>query len=306
MERRGQLIHSRRLKGLPIPPIGNVKPYLLVTKPATVALLVFTGVVGFAMASQGAFPTTTFLLLLLALTLGCAGANTLTCYVDRDIDAVMERTKHRPIPSAQISPRKALTLGSALVALAVGFSLCINPLTCAIGILGIINNVVVYSLWAKRRTPLNIFVGSLAGGLPVIGGYAAYANGIDLRSLFLGAIVMAWIPVHVWSIALKYREDYLNARVPMLPAVVKKEKAVQLIALMSGLLVVLSLVPAGIGLFGSTYLYSAVVLGVSLFCLSLWLMFKPAEKRAWLVFKVSSLYLGLLFLSVLVDSLFSA
>jgi protoheme IX farnesyltransferase len=294
------------MAGLSIPSIGSLKAYFLVSKPVMVSLLVFTGAVGFALASQGTFPVTPFLLLLLALTLGCAGANTLTCYIDRDIDAVMARTRHRPIPSSQISPQEALIFGLILVTLALGFSLYLNLLTFAIISLGIVNNVAMYSVWAKRRTPLNILVGSIAGGLPAVGGYAAYANSIGPGGLFLGAMVMVWIPVHVWSIAVKYKADYVEAKVPMLPVIIRQERAVQLIALVSGLLVALSLVPAVLGLFGSIYLYSALVLGITLFLLSLWLMLKPAETRAWVLFKISSLYLGLLFLSVLIDSVLGA
>ena len=303
MEERVQLVQSRRMEGLSFPPISSLQPYVLLTKPATVFLLVFTGVVGFAVASQGTFPPRTFVPLLLALTLGCAGANALTCYLDRDIDAIMGRTRHRPIPSSRVSPRKALAFGWALVALAMGFSLWVSLLTLAISVAGILNNVVVYSLWTKRRTPLNIFAGSLAGGLPAIGGYAAYANALDTRCLLIGAIVMMWIPVHVWSIALRYRMDYVNAGVPMLPVVVRRERAVQLIALTSCLLVVLSLVPAALGLLGPAYLYSAAILGLALVSLSLWLVSSPTEAHAWVVFKASNLYLGFLFLALVIDSL---
>jgi len=300
-----QLIHPRRMAGLSMS-VRSLKAYFLVTKPAMVSLLVFTGVVGFVLASQGTFPAGTFLLLLLALTSGCAGANTLTGYIDRDIDAVMVRTRHRPIPSSQLSPGQALTFGLVLVFLALGFALYLNLLTFVLISLGLVNNVVMYSLWAKRRTPLNIFAGSLAGGLPAVSGYAAYANSIGPGGLWLGAIVMMWIPVHVWSIAIKYKADYTEAGVPMLPVIVSKERAVQLIALVSGLLVVISLVPAVLGLFGSVYLYSALLLGAVLFFLSLWLMFRPSETHAWILFKVSGLYLGLLFLAVLLDSTLGA
>lgn len=278
--------------------------YLLVTKPATVALLVFTAVVGFALASQGTFPPLAFLLLLLALILSCAGANTLTCYIDRDIDAIMERTKNRPIPSHQLSAGKALIFGLVLVALALGFAFQLNLLTFFIILAGIVNNVVMYSLWAKRRTSLNILVGSFAGGLPALAGYTAYANNIDLGGVLLGVIVMVWIPVHVWSIALKHKEDYVNAGVPMLPAVVGKGRAAQLVALASFLLVAISVVPAWFGFFGFFYSLGATFLGVILFSLSLWLLLNPSGTRAWVVFKASSLYLGLLFLFVLVDCLF--
>lgn len=304
MAQHGQLVRSRQVAGFSLPSGGTLKAYFLVTKPVMVSLLVFTGIVGFFLASQGDFPAGTFALALLALTLGCAGANTLTCYIDRDIDAVMERTRKRPIPSLQISPPKALLFGLTLVALSLGFSLSLNWLTFIIILTGIINNVVVYSIWVKRRTSLNILAGSLAGGLPVMAGYAAYSGSIDLSVLFLGAVVIVWTPVHIWSLALRYRKDYEKAGVPMLPVVTAKERVVRCIALASGLLAALSIIPAVLGLFGTVYPYSAAILGMVMVSLSLRLALRPVETRAWVVFKVSGIYLGLLFFSVLLDSLF--
>ena len=286
----------------PLSILRTLKAYFRVTKLRTVWLLVLTGAVGFAIASQGSFATIPFLLLLFALTLGCAGANVLTCYVDRDIDAIMERTKRRPLPSSEITPGRALLFGAILLAVSLILSLFINFLVFILACLGIVSNVLVYSMWLKRKTPFNIFGGSIAGGIPVIAGYAAYANTIDLKSLLLGALVMLWIPIHVWSLALKYKEDYLRAKVPMLPVVVNDKRTGRFIALFSGLLVGVSLLPNVLGFFGPIYFWSAVVLGIALSLLTLRLTFNPRKTSAWVVFKMSSLYLGLLFLSLMVDS----
>ncbi|UCG55262.1 MAG: protoheme IX farnesyltransferase [Dehalococcoidia bacterium] len=305
MEQHNKRVQSQRIASLSNPTVKSISAYLLVTKPVMVSLLVFTGVVGFFLASQGAIPAATFTLLLLSLTCGCAGANTLTGYIDRDIDAVMERTMGRPIPSSRIAPRKALAFGIVLVIIALSCALTLNWLTFVITLAGIINNVVIYSLWTKRRSSLNILLGGFAGGLPVLGGYAAYAGTIGASSLFLCAVVVVWTPVHIWSLALKYRGDYLEANVPMLPVVVSTKRAVQLIALSSGLLVVLSLVPVMLGFFGTVYLVNAAILGAVIFWLSMRLLLSPVEPRVWLVFKISNPYLGLLFLSVMVDTLIS-
>lgn len=303
MEKQRQFTKRYKPAGLITPSIGSLTAYILVTKPASVSLLVFTGVVGFALAIEGTFPPLPFIFLILSLTFSCAGANTLTGYLDRDIDAIMERTRKRPIPTMRISPGKALIFGLVLVMIALGFSIVINWLTFIIILAGVIINVVLYSLWTKRRTPFNIFIGGIAGALPVIGGYAAYAGTIKPEVLILGSIIFLWIPVHIWSIALKYSKDYYNAGVPMLPTIISEKRTVQLIALMSGLLVLLSLVPVLFGWFDKVYLYTATILGGILLALALWLMLDPAEKRSWLLFKVSSPYLGLLFTSVLVESL---
>lgn len=137
-------------------------------------------------------------------------------------------------------------------------------------------------------------------------GYAAYAGSIDLKSILLGAIVVSWTPVHIWSVALRYRQDYAEAKVPMLPVIVTESRAVKLIGLASIISVIVSLLPVALHLFGAVYLYSAAVLGIGMLLLSLWLMIKPKGTRAWLVFKVSGLYLGLLFLAILLDSLLVA
>ena len=244
--------------------------------------------------------------MLLSLAFSCAGANTLTCYLDRDIDAVMQRTRHRPIPAMKISPGKALIFGVLLVALSIVCAVSLNLLTAVIILAGVINNVVMYSLWAKRRTWMNIFIGSIAGGLPALAGYAAYANNLDLRSGLLAGIVIAWIPVHIWSIAFKHREDYARAGVPMLPVLVGREKMVRIIALVTILMVAISLVPAGLALFGPFYLYGAIILGIIILLLSFWLVYRPTERNAWLVFKASNIYLGLLFLTILIEYMISA
>jgi protoheme IX farnesyltransferase len=303
MAERSQSLYSRKSKGVARRYFAGLKPYFLVTKPATVTLLVFTGVVGFAVASRGVFPAGDFLVFLAALTLGCAGANTLTCYCDRDIDAIMARTRKRPIPSLHLAPSRALIYGLALSAFALALSLELNALTFLLILAGILNNVIMHSAWTKRKTPFNIIIGSLAGGLPAVAGYAAYAGAIDLRALFLGGIVMVWIPVHIWSLAIKYAEDYRRAGVPMLPVVVSQKSAVRIIAFVSCLMVVVSLVPVALGLFGMIYFFSAVVLGAISLALSFWLMASPSDGGAWAVFKISSIYLGLLFLSVLLDFL---
>ncbi|OGO17563.1 MAG: protoheme IX farnesyltransferase [Chloroflexi bacterium RBG_16_50_11] len=307
MAQRSGVVYPRKAAGFPFPATtGSLAAYWRITKPTMVMLLVFTGMVGFVVASQGTFPARTFSFMLLSLAFSCAGANTLTCYLDRDIDAVMQRTRHRPIPAMKISPGKALIFGVLLVALSIVCAVSLNLLTAVIILAGVINNVVMYSLWAKRRTWMNIFIGSIAGGLPALAGYAAYANNLDLRSGLLAGIVIAWIPVHIWSIAFKHREDYARAGVPMLPVLVGREKMVRIIALVTILMVAISLVPAGLALFGPFYLYGAIILGIIILLLSFWLVYRPTERSAWLVFKASNIYLGLLFLTILIEYMISA
>jgi protoheme IX farnesyltransferase len=298
-----EFVSAGKKTWLAIPSFKDIAAYVEVTKPVMVFLLIFTGVVGFAIASHGVFLSRTFMLTVFTLAFGCAGANALTCYIDRDIDAVMVRTRNRPIPSSRLSPESVLLFGIVLSVTALILSLFLNLLTFSIFLIGIVNNVVVYSLWAKRRTSLNIIIGSLAGGLPVLAGYAAFAGSVDPGSLFLAVLIIVWIPVHIWSIALKYREDYMRANVPMLPVVMSAGKATKLIGLMVVVLVAFSLVPFFSGWFGMIYLYTAAASGGILLCLSFRLVIQPAGKGAGMIAKVSSIYLGLLFLSLLIDQL---
>ncbi len=170
-----------------------------------------------------------FVVAAIAITAASAGCDTLTCYIDRDIDAIMRRTKHRPIPSGRITPRRALAWGLLLSAVGLIFAYSINILSFLWIALGIIDNVVVYSLFLKRRNPLNIILGGVSGGLPVMFGWSALTNGVELLPVLLAALVVLWIPGHIWSLAIFTKEDYERARVPMLPLVTKLSTALRCI-----------------------------------------------------------------------------
>jgi protoheme IX farnesyltransferase len=298
-----EFVSAGKKTGLAILSFKDITAYVEVTKPVMVFLLLFTGVVGFAIASQGVFPSRTFMLNVFVLAFGCAGVNALTCYTDRDIDAVMVRTRNRPIPSSRLSPENVLLFGILLSAAALILSLFLNMLTFVILLIGIVNNVVVYSLWAKRRTSLNIVIGSLAGGLPALAGYTAFAGIIDLKSLFIAALIIVRIPMHIWSIALKYREDYMKASIPMLPVIISGNMAAKVIGLMAGILIVFSLVPFLTGWFGPIYFYTAAIMDGILLIFSLWLVLKPDGIIVGIIAKTSNIHLGLLFLSLLIDQL---
>lgn len=285
---------------------GNIErghPYLEVVKPSSVLLLVFTALGAMIVATDN-YVLETIAIALIAIALGSASANTLTNYFDRDIDAIMARTRHRPLPMSRIVPaQNALYLGLALAVISVVLALLVNLLVALFGLLGLVINVLVYNRWLKRRSPANIIIGGLAGGAPVLAGYAAVTNTVTLDAVLLAALVVLWIPTHIWSLAIRYKQDYKVARIPMLPIVIGEEKAIRCIAATSVLLVIFSVLlyfQMGLGLI---YLGVALVSGIIMLCLNIWLFFRSEERNAWIVFKFSSPYLALLFLAMIVEKL---
>ena len=156
-----------------------------------------------------ACPLGGWVLALVAITAGCAAADTLTCYIDRDIDALMDRTKGRPLPGKRIyPPEKALAWGLFLATLSLGLSVLLNPLAALWMFLGLFDNVVVYSLLAKRRTCTNILLGSVSGGMPALFGWAVVQGNVTWTAVLISLLVITWTPNHIWNLAIRYREDY--------------------------------------------------------------------------------------------------
>jgi len=284
--------------------LERVKAYYEVTKPRVWYLLVFTALGGYVVAAGRSIDPYLFILTIVAVTLGSAGANTITCYIDRDIDAVMNRTRLRPIPSRRIYPaEKALYYGLTLAILSVALAMLINPIATLLMVFGLVDNIVIYSKVLKRRNPISIILGGFSGGAPTLIGYAAVKNTIDLTSLLMAALVVLWIPGHIWTLALYARDDYARARVPMLPVVVEERVAVRCIASTSILMVAFSLGIYFVGAFGAIYLTAAAILGAVVLAVNFWLVVKPSKERAWVGFKLSSPYLALIFLAMMLDKI---
>ena len=284
----------------------TVKNYVEVTKPPIVLLLVFTSLVTMIIAwKHTLLPLTPTLLAvaMVSITAASAGCDTITSYVDRDIDAVMNRTKHRPIPSGRIAPGKALSWGLFLAAVGLALAYWINFLSFVWIALGIIDNVIVYSLFLKRRNPLNIILGGISGGLPVMFGWSAVTNSVELLPILLAALVVLWIPGHIWSLAIFTREDYKRARVPMLPVVTKLKTALRCIVSTIVLMIPFSIWIFFEGGFGLVYLAIAGIFGIWVLYINVKLFLHPDDKMAYRAFKISSPYLFALFFAMIVDSL---
>ena len=280
--------------------------YYTLTKPKIWYLLVFTSFG--AMVAAGGLNVSPILALLVvgSVTLGSAGSNVLTSYLDRDMDAIMERTKHRPIPSGKIIPLRAFEFGLLLALLsiigAVAIDLSIGyPLVSIIMAVGIFDNVIVYSAILKRRTMWNIIIGGFSGAAPALIGYAAVTGTINLEAILISSLVFLWIPAHIWSLSLKYKADYAKVGVPMLPVVLSERTSIRIIAASSLVIVVFSLALYFVGSFGFLYLLTASVTGAAVLVLGLQLVAKPSEEKAWKFFKFTSPYLSLLFLAMIIE-----
>ncbi|MEN3048574.1 MAG: heme o synthase [Candidatus Caldarchaeales archaeon] len=288
-----------------VPARTSLWAYVTVTKPNVWWLLVFTGIGGFVVGSTGGLDLGLLGLTALALACGSAGSEAVSNYVERDIDAMMVRTRRRPLPSGAINPpERALWLGIALSAIGVAASALINVYALLFMVVGIFDYLVVYVLLTKRRTPLNILLGSFAGGAPAMIGYVSSRGYPDLTGWLLAALVVLWIPAHVWSLALKYREDYARAGIPMLPVVVEERKAIRCIVSTVLLLVAFSLLLAYLEpRLGLVYTGAATVTGAALISLSLLTALRPTMRNFWVLFKFTSPHLAVLYVAMMVDAL---
>lgn len=285
----------------------NCRAYFSLTKPATVALLLFTSV---AMMFTAHFMKNTgpslfvWILSVLSVYAATSGTNAVTCYIDRDLDRTMKRTQKRPIPKDLIHPdRRAAIFGLVLIVMGLALAIPVGTLFLLIGLLGVFDTVIVYSAGLKRRTPWNIILGGFAGGLPALGGWVAITGSLDLVPIMAFSLVVAWIPSHIWSLALLYEDDYSKARIPMLPLVTSKERCLRCIASTVLVMFSISLSLTFLGGLGLVYTISAVALGIPALAIGFLLVLRPTKRNSWLLFKFSSPYLFLLFLAMMVDSI---
>ena len=288
--------------------VGNrFKNYFELTKPKIWYLLVFTSF-GSAVTASLLFhipiQPITWVFLLGGVAAGSAAADTLTGYNDRDIDAIMDRTKGRPLPTGRIAPKDALIFGLTLAGISLVLAWFVNIWAFILMALGLIDNIIIYSKWLKRKSQWNIILGGFSGGAPALIGYVAVTTQHIELGLVMAGMVFLWIPTHIWSLSLHVKKDYKKAGVPMLPVVSSEEKSVRVIAGTTLLMVLFSVLPFFLKQFGLIYVSTAAVFGVAMVCLSVWLLLRPSERAAWTVFKFSSPYLTALFVAFMVDALY--
>jgi protoheme IX farnesyltransferase len=241
---------------------ADYRDWIALLKPRVLTLVVFTGVIGLIVAPGHLHPVLAFTAIL-CITVGAGACGAINMWYDRDIDAIMRRTRKRPIPAGRIEPGAALGFG---ITLAVGsvivMGLAVNIPAALILALSICFYVFVYTIWLKRRTPQNIVIGGAAGAFPPVIGWVAVTGSVDLVPLVLFGIVFIWTPPHFWSLALWANDDYRNAGVPMLPVVAGARETRRQIMLYTLVLVPLTLAPFFMGFSGLPYCVAATALGL--------------------------------------------
>ena len=283
---------------------SKVSAYVALTKPRIIELLLVTTIPTMVVAAGGIPGIWLMVTTFVGGALAAGGANAINMYVDRDIDALMERTSGRPIVTGEIAPRAALVFALTLEVLAfVVLAAFANLLSALLALGATAFYVGVYTLWLKRRTPQNIVIGGAAGAVPVLVGWAAVRGTIDAAPLLLFAVMFVWTPPHFWSLAVKYRDDYTRAEVPMLPSVVSMARTARQILIYTVGLWALTLAFAPVGGMGLIYLTSAALLGGVFVARAVDLTRKLTEKAAGAVFKFSLTYVMLLFAAMVADVL---
>ena len=300
---------------------SRIAVYYELTKPKIWYLLVFTAF-GAALTASNIYnielSISTWALMLFSVAAGSAAANTLTNYHDRDIDAIMERTKNRPLPSKRIYPAvKGRNFGlvlagiSLVLAFAISFTTTLEQGAWATAFIafGLLNNVLVYSYALKRNSRTNIILGGLCGGSPpMIGWVAVSMSDLWTMGLAMAGLVFIWIPMHIWALTLHFKDDYNKVNVPMLTAVQSEKTSARAIAGSTVVMVLFSIAPFfittenGDSMVGGVYLWTAIASGLLMVGLSIWVIAKPMEKASWTLFKFSSPYLAVLFIALMVDS----
>ncbi len=284
---------------------GSIGDYIALMKPRVMSLVVFTAFVGMVVAPGSLHPALA-VIALFCIAIGAGASGALNMWYDADIDGRMQRTASRPIPRGRVTPDEALTFGMILSLGAVGtLGLLVSWTAGALLALTIAFYVVIYTMWLKRRTPQNIVIGGAAGAFPPMIGWAAVTGSVSFESVLLFLIIFMWTPPHFWALALYRARDYERVGVPMLPVVAGPDETRRQILIYSVLLVPLAVVPALIGLGGTFYALTSVVLGAIFLALAVrvWQVREGREgdRVAKRLFGFSIFYLFALFAALLVE-----
>jgi len=280
----------------------SLSPYLQLTKPRIVALLVFCAVIGMFLAVPGMPPWRALVFGTLGIWLASSSAAAFNQLIDQRIDKVMVRTAHRPLATGNLNARQVFVFAMALgVASMVVLVLLVNTLTAVLTFAGLIGYAVIYTAFLKRATPQNIVIGGLAGAIPPVLGWTAVTGALHPYALQLCLIIFVWTPPHFWALAIFRRDDYSRAQVPMLPVTHGVTYTRWHILFYTVLLVLVTLLPALTGMSGLIYLGGAAVLGAGFLYYALRLLSPPDERFAMKVFSYSIVYLMALFAFLLAD-----
>ncbi|HEY5026717.1 MAG TPA: heme o synthase [Acidimicrobiales bacterium] len=283
---------------------ARARSYLALTKPRIIELLLVTTLPTMLVAKRGVPSVGLMALVLLGGSLAAGGANALNMVLDRDIDKVMHRTRNRPLVTGEVTPLAATVFAVVLeVAAFAELWAWVNLLSAVLAVAATAFYIVVYTLWLKRTSTQNIVIGGAAGAVPVLVGWASVTDRLGWAPVVLFAVIVIWTPPHFWALAIRYREDYAAANVPMLPVVATLRRTAQQILLYTVLLVAVTVVFAVVGHMGATYLAGALVLGALFIVFALRLRREQSPRAAMALFRYSITYLTLLFVAMAGDVL---
>ena len=280
----------------------SFQSFFLMCKPRVTALIVFTAMIGMFLASPGMIPLDLLLNATIGIALASGAAAAFNCLIEQKIDAVMARTRARPLPTGQVTSIQTAVFATLVGALGLAILyINVNPLTMWLTFATFVGYAVIYTIFLKPATPLNIVIGGASGAMPPVLGWAAVNNVVSPEALILFLIIFAWTPPHFWALALYRREEYAKSGLPMLPVTHGEEFTRLHILLYTIILVAVTLMPFGSGMSGWIYLAISSVLNAVFMAYAIGLHRKYSDDLAKRTFRYSILYLTLLFAALLLD-----
>ena len=285
----------------------GIKEIIEISKPRIVVLLVITAVTSMYAASKLVGPELDnfgLIHIIIAGALASAGSSALNHYYDRDIDPLMKRTSNRPIPSGRIKPSHVLVYGLAVSVISVIYgALALNLISAFFIALGIFFYVIIYTAWLKRLNSSNIVIGGFAGSAAAMAGWSAATGSMDILGFLVGFLVFVWTPSHFWCLAMKMKDEYTEANVPMLPVLIGMQKTSKYILVNTLILLPYSLMLYAFGM-GIVYTAIAAAAGSLMLVYHYKLTKLPTSEIAWKAYKVTAPYLTIIFLAVAIDAAF--
>lgn len=279
-----------------------MRAFYSLTKPRVVSLIVFTAVIGMFLATPGMVPVQILLVATLGIALVAGAAAAVNCLVEQKIDAVMQRTRARPLPRGELSSLQTLLFAGMLGGLGLWVLVhFVNPLTMWLTLATFVGYAIVYTVILKPMTPQNIVIGGASGAMPPVLGWAAVTGEVTTEALLLFLIIYAWTPPHFWALALYRTEEYAKAGLPMLPVTHGKRYTQLQVLLYTLILFGVSLLPFAIRMSGWLYLAAACLLGAIYIGHAIALYARYSDRLAQRAFRYSIVYLALLFAALLID-----
>ncbi|MFA6179471.1 MAG: heme o synthase [Candidatus Methylopumilus sp.] len=280
----------------------SFQSFLALCKPRVTALIVFTAVIGMFLATPGMVPLTILLAGTLGIGMASGAAAAFNCLIEQKIDARMARTRGRPLPLGQVTSNETFIFASIMGSLGLGILyVFVNPLTMWLTLATFVGYAVIYTVFLKPATPLNIVIGGASGAMPPILGWAAVNNVVSPEALILFLIIFAWTPPHFWALALYRREEYAKVGMPMLPVTHGEMFTRQHILLYTIILFAVALMPYGHGMSGVIYLVASLILNIGFMAYAIALYRQYSDALAMRTFRYSIVYLMALFAALLVD-----